>query len=279
MSQTMTEQMSCKQVLDDIVNVLGVQKMLLKQFKYSYKDQATLLQERKLALLVDLDQTLIHTTNEEFAGPQVEGMLQFTCKGTSHLTMLRPHHKRFLESMSNHFEMHVVTLGVRDYAKVILQELDPEGRFFGRRILTRENIPNSDKFAAMQKLFPGGHEHVLAIDDKVDVWKHMDNLHQVPEFTYFKSKNYGLKRTLIGSSKNDDALLEAEKILLHAHEKFFDYYERSELQPTSRLFKEVQKEWETVRISEQIEKLFLTVEKISQGQKVSKPRKRTQRKR
>ncbi|TKR94951.1 hypothetical protein L596_009177 [Steinernema carpocapsae] len=150
--------------------------MLPRQFEYFYKDQA--IQERKLVLLVDLDHTLIHTTYEEFAGPQVEGMLQFTCKSASHRTVLRPHHKRFLGSMSNHFEMHVVTLGVRDHALNILKQLD----------LARENIPDDDTFAAIQKLFPEGREHVLAVDDKIDVWNEMDNMHQVPEFIYFEHK-------------------------------------------------------------------------------------------
>lgn len=56
-----------------------------------------------------------------------------TCKLT-----IRPGLKGFLEAMSEMYEMHVYTMGTRTYAEAICKVVDPEGKFFGSRILSRD---------------------------------------------------------------------------------------------------------------------------------------------
>jgi RNA polymerase II subunit A-like phosphatase len=40
--------------------------------------------------------------------------------------------------MSALYEMHVYTMGTRSYADAIVKAVDPEGKYFGGRILSRD---------------------------------------------------------------------------------------------------------------------------------------------
>ena len=73
---------------------------------------------RRWILVLDLDETLIHSY-----GPDFERYAT------------RPHLHPFLKSARNLFdEIVVFTAGTRDYAEPILDALDPSGEFFGRRL-------------------------------------------------------------------------------------------------------------------------------------------------
>ena len=49
-----------------------------------------------------------------------------------------PGWKEFLESMSEKYEMHVYTMGTRAYAEEVCAAIDPDGKIFGGRLLSRD---------------------------------------------------------------------------------------------------------------------------------------------
>lgn len=103
-------------------------------------DTARLLEEKKLVLLVDLDQTLIHTTNDNVPH-NLKNVYHFQLYGPHspwYHTRLRPCTFNFLQNMSPYFELHICTFGARNYAHTIAQFLDPDGKFFSHRILSRD---------------------------------------------------------------------------------------------------------------------------------------------
>lgn len=51
---------------------------------------------------------------------------------------IRPGLQPFLDHMSKLYEMHVYTMGTRSYADAICKVIDPEGKIFGSRILSRD---------------------------------------------------------------------------------------------------------------------------------------------
>ena len=88
--------------------------------------------------------------------------------------------------MSDLFEMHVVTFGSRTYAKDIVSILDPNGRYFGSRILTKEDSVDPDsKKANLKSMFPGGDELVCMIDDCAEIWEYSRNLVPVKPYIFF----------------------------------------------------------------------------------------------
>lgn len=56
----------------------------------------------------------------------------------SYVCFCRPGLLAFLETMANKYEMHVYTMGTRAYAEEVCAAIDPDGKVFGNRILSRD---------------------------------------------------------------------------------------------------------------------------------------------
>lgn len=180
-------------------------------------DQQRLIKERKLVLLVDLDQTLLHTTHEEVNDKDLS-IYSFTLwpgHPTYH-TKLRPHLDEFLKRMSKIYELHIFTFGCRKYAHKIASIIDPEQKYFGTRILSRdESVDQYNKRGNLNNLFPCGDAMVCIIDDRADVWRDAANLIQVKPYSYFKTSiSDGAARNPVNkeakSDENSDSDTEIE---------------------------------------------------------------------
>lgn len=153
-------------------------------------DTARLLKDRKLVLLVDLDQTLIHTTHDNIPN-NLKGVHHFQLFGSGnpwYHTRLRPGTEKFLEGMSKYFELHICTFGVRPYAHMVAHILDKEARLFSNRILSRDEcLHYNSKHANLKALFPCGDELVCIIDDREDVWDFSPNVIPVKPYHFFRN--------------------------------------------------------------------------------------------
>ncbi|XP_034016883.1 RNA polymerase II subunit A C-terminal domain phosphatase isoform X2 [Thalassophryne amazonica] len=153
------------------------------------EDQQRLHRNKKLVLMVDLDQTLIHTTEQHCQHMSNKGIFHFQLsRGEPMLhTRLRPHCKEFLEKIAKLYELHVFTFGSRLYAHTIAGFLDPEKKLFSHRILSRDEcIDPFSKTGNLRNLFPCGDSMVCIIDDREDVWKFAPNLITVKKYIYFQ---------------------------------------------------------------------------------------------
>ena len=152
---------------------------------------ARLQKERKLSLLLDLDQTVVHATvddvvrewmenpeNPDF--PALTDVHSFTLIDSPavYYIKLRPGTRDFLEQLYDKFEMHIYTMGTRDYAHAVANILDPCKKYFQDRILSRDDS-GSFVFKNIKRLFPVDQSMVVAIDDRADVWQWSPNLIKV----------------------------------------------------------------------------------------------------
>lgn len=162
-----------------------------------------LLKGRKLSLIVDLDQTVIHTTcertiaewQEDPNNPNYDAVkdvkgFQLADDNVAHVAAnwyyvkMRPGLKDFFDRMSQLYEMHVYTMATRAYAQAVAKIIDPDRRYFGDRILSRdENY--TDKLKSLHRLFPTNTDMVVIIDDRADIWHYSPNLVRVPVFNFF----------------------------------------------------------------------------------------------
>jgi RNA polymerase II subunit A C-terminal domain phosphatase len=114
-----------------------------------------LLTARKLSLVVDLDQTIIHATVDPTVGewmqdpsnPNYEAVkdvqaFQLEEGGPLgpcwYFIKLRPGLSDFLEEVSKMYELHVYTMGTRSYANAVAKIVDPHKIYFGNRVLSRD---------------------------------------------------------------------------------------------------------------------------------------------
>lgn len=151
-------------------------------------DQMRLINDRKLVLLVDLDQTLLHTTHEEVKNNSNIHSFTLWAGHPTYYTKLRPYLKEFLDEMAEIYELHIFTFGCRKYAHKIASLIDPDKKYFGTRILSRdESVDQYSKKGNLNNLFPCGDAMVCIIDDRSDVWRDAGNLIQVKPYSYFKT--------------------------------------------------------------------------------------------
>eukprot|EP00041_Stephanoeca_diplocostata_P029520 m.874253 g.874253 ORF g.874253 m.874253 type:complete len:962 (+) comp23573_c0_seq21:252-3137(+) len=149
-----------------------------------------LKKHRKLALIVDLDRTVLHTTTSPVAelwrkhGADVHEL--GSSLGGRYFTRIRPGVAAFLQRMQPLFEMHVYTMGTRMYAANCLAVIDPTREFFSDRILSKdESLCKSTKTRTLEALFPKGTHMVAVIDDTPQVWRYSPNLVAVAPYEYF----------------------------------------------------------------------------------------------
>ena len=180
------------------------QQLLVSKEEASRVEEATkkrLLAARKLSLVVDLDMTIIHATvdstiaewQEDESNPNFEAVKDVAkfqleeagaLRATWYYIKLRPGLEQFLENVSEMFELHIYTMGTRQYAQQIARIVDPERKYFADRILSRDES-GSMTAKSLQRLFPGDQTMVVIIDDRGDVWKWSENLIKVHPFDFF----------------------------------------------------------------------------------------------
>jgi RNA polymerase II subunit A-like phosphatase len=144
---------------------------------------------RKLALVLDLDHTLVHATG---AWPGYAATLGSLLGSSSndikriyieegpgmppkcYLVKQRPQLEAFLKEAHTLFQMTIYTAGTRRYAEAVAKLMDPLGIYFAGRIVSRSDIANDksdglDK--SLQRIFLKDASMVVVMDDREDVWK------------------------------------------------------------------------------------------------------------
>jgi RNA polymerase II subunit A C-terminal domain phosphatase len=161
-----------------------------------------LLSSRRLSLVVDLDQTVIQATVDPTVGEwqqdpsnpnyeAVKDVQKFELKdngpggrSTWYYIKLRPGLHDFLKTISQHYELHIYTMATRQYATEIARLIDKDGKFFGERILSRDEN-GSLHVKSLKRIFPLDTKMVVIIDDRGDVWQWSPNLVKVTAYDFF----------------------------------------------------------------------------------------------
>jgi FCP1-like phosphatase family protein len=114
---------------------------------------------------------------------------------------LRPHVRRFLEEMSSLFELQVDTYGTRGYAKKIVAILDPQGKLFGDRIVSRcdSRLRHKESASWMHRSLQDD-SMVLIVDDTEAMWPGARNLIVIEPYRYWLTDPAAEVNNAAGSS-------------------------------------------------------------------------------
>ena len=168
---------------------------VLEAAKLDKAKHTRLRNSHRLNLTLDLDHTLIHSTNEQQYAHLVghpaladAPLHSFQLSGRRYFTKERPGLKAFLAAAKQHFELHVDTAGTRPYAEQIVAAIDPTGEFFGSppRIVARTD---SGKLSKQTSWLHGSlldDSMVLVLDDTEAVWRGSPVLLLVDPYHYFQ---------------------------------------------------------------------------------------------
>jgi len=156
------------------------------------------LQETKLNLILDLDHTLLHTIPQDRLHPSCclenfSDIYQFSIDGdANYCVKFRPGIVKFLKKISQLFDIHVYTMGTRDYATAIIQiiinRLMDGVSVFNGKILTRSDTGKDLKNLSF--ILPRQEYLTLILDDSPDIWHQYKN-QVIPIYPYkfFKTVN------------------------------------------------------------------------------------------
>lgn len=164
--------------------------------------QKRLVAQRKLVLVVDLDQTVIQTACEPTIGewqkdpanPNYEALQEVrsfelpsedgTRRNYTYYVKCRPGTHEFLNKVAAMYEMHVYTMATRAYAEHILKIIDPKKNLFGNRVISRNENKGIEK--TLQRIFPTSTKMVAIIDDRTDVWpQNRSNVIKVVPYNFY----------------------------------------------------------------------------------------------
>lgn len=181
-------------------DTLGLTVSLSEASRLEKETTKRLLRQSNLSLIVDLDQTIIHAAVDPTIGDwqndsqslnheAVKDVASFRLpdegpNGNTYYVKQRPGLQSFLDSVSRKYEMHVYTMGTRSYAIAVAKIIDPTGKFFGDRILSRDESGSLTQ-KTVERLFPVDTNMVVVIDDRADVWNWIPNLVKVVPYEFF----------------------------------------------------------------------------------------------
>jgi RNA polymerase II subunit A-like phosphatase len=143
-----------------------------------------------------LMKTLLNATaSATYAKEKMRGIreLIMTDNGRSHryFVKLRPKLQYFLQELSPLYQMSIYTHGTRKYAEGTCRIMDPEGTYFGRRIVSRSDHPELGANKSLAHLLKTDWSMVLIYDDREDVWKgqQADHLLCAKPFVHFDQQS------------------------------------------------------------------------------------------
>lgn len=190
----------CGDEIEDVSNFVSVvhnSDKVLQKYEDAYQTNLkhffSLCKRNKMILLLDLDHTLVHVT---LAKAKCD--FSFVKDGVSFYAKTRPGLCEFLEEMHELFEMHVFTLGVREYANEICKNIDPDKKYFGDRIISRSE--NNGELKKSIKRILNIDKNVLVLDDSLATCRFVENVIVIAQFIYYEVDEFS-DPTLVAKRK------------------------------------------------------------------------------
>ncbi|CAM0881797.1 unnamed protein product [Alopecurus aequalis] len=129
-----------------------------------YRLRKSPVRTKHVTLVLDLDETLVHSTLDHCDIADFSIQVFFNMKDHTVYVRQRPHLKMFLEKVAQMFELVIFTASQRIYAEQIIDRLDPDGKLISQRIY-RESCIFSDGSYTKDLTILGVHLAKVAIID------------------------------------------------------------------------------------------------------------------
>lgn len=126
--------------------------------------QKSPVRTKHVTLVLDLDETLVHSTLDHCDIADFTIQVFFNMKDHTVYVRQRPHLKMFLEKVAQMFELVIFTASQKIYAEQIIDRLDPDGKLISQRIY-RESCIFSDGSYTKDLTILGVHLAKVAIID------------------------------------------------------------------------------------------------------------------
>lgn len=126
---------------------------------------------KSITLVLDLDETLVHSTLEPCDDADFTFTVFFHMKEYTVYVKQRPYLHTFLEKVSEMFEVVIFTASQSLYAKPLLDILDPDGRFISRRVYRESCLFSDGNYTKDLTILGVDLEKVAIIDNSPQVFR------------------------------------------------------------------------------------------------------------
>lgn len=120
--------------------------------------------EGKLCLVLDLDETLVHSSFQPTAvfDFQIQVQIDSTCHDV--YVAKRPYVDEFLTRMAQHYEVVIFTASLAKYANPVLDNLDPNGTIH-HRLFRDSCVPNGSQFVKDMSIIGRDIKKAMIVDN------------------------------------------------------------------------------------------------------------------
>ncbi|KAH0869256.1 hypothetical protein HID58_076278, partial [Brassica napus] len=144
--------------------LLNLNKLMILILSYYKKSAGTIgrvssywprdtLRKKDVTLVLDLDETLVHSTLESCSGADFSFRVFFNMQENTVYVKQRPHLYKFLERVVELFHVVIFTASHSIYASQLLDILDPDGKFISQRFYRDSCILSEGIYTPRIKLF------------------------------------------------------------------------------------------------------------------------------
>ena len=210
---------------DAIDDVLSIRHVSSESMEMSFheaqrvrnEDAARLRRSGKLALVLDLDLTLLHSVELDKTLLDALHVRQLDVHFVAEhkmVTKLRPGVRAFLADVRSTFDLYIYTLGGKAYAAAMRDILDPGGGLF-LNVVSRDDSSSATMDVKSLDVLLLEERMTVIVDDTPQVWPdHADNLLRAPRFRFFP-------RLVDDEEGCDGYLATLARILKNVHADFY----------------------------------------------------------
>ena len=156
------------------------------------------LKGKELTLVLDLDETLVHSSIEEIPNYDLKVQLKVNSSDVTIYVLVRPFTFEFLEKVSEHYEIVIFTASIKSYANPVIDFID-RSRVVTGRLYRSECINYNGNFIKNLSSLGRDLKKVVIVDNS--------------PLSYIFHPNNALPITSWFEDKNDNKLLEILNIL------------------------------------------------------------------
>ncbi|KAL4449242.1 hypothetical protein ABPG74_015624 [Tetrahymena malaccensis] len=161
----------------------------------------------KKTLVLDLDETLIHSSQKKPQKYDLNFKIQTSTTKEEFFVNFRPNVQNFLRTMATYYEVFIWTASIKEYADVIINQLDPYGNFISYRLYRDSCRKKGDYYIKDLTLLNRNMKDIIIIDNLSTCFNlHQENGIQIQDFTNDETDNELEKLTpflIFASDVND----------------------------------------------------------------------------
>jgi FCP1-like phosphatase family protein len=192
------------------------------------------LNNNKLVLLLDIDNTILHASSVDLSKTEYEELKKqykdeigiVKLNNQRLVFKLRPFLRELFESIKDKYQIYLYTYGTMDYAIEIINYINKtfEYNYLSvDRLVARDNNETFNG-KSIKRVFPTQEDMILILDDRRDVWgEETKNLINLTRYFFFKDRDFSINSNYLPAD-TDRTLYSVENILTFVHAAFFHIY-------------------------------------------------------